>query len=269
MTLSSSHEYRRDVPNKYVTVGGVATFVHHRGPTTLPGTPPRLAQGATVVCLHGAEATGAGFGDLLDALAARHSPVSLDLPGHGRSGNLDSLGDVGAMATHVGGTLAALGVGPAVVVGDELGAAVALQLAASQPDTVTALVLTGTETSLDATAERLRPVAAGKARREFPYRGLEGEVAKKAFMDWVKTDPRVSVGDADAWVAWSSASAAPLATVRCPTLVVSTGRVDTAAAEALAGRLPQGRHTVLSDAADPARLTAPAALAALIEEVVA
>ena len=85
---------------KYFTVDGVATFVHHRGPTTLPGTPPASSGGATVLCLHDAAGNGHVFTGLLDALSGEASPIAFDLPGHGRSGGLDSLGRIEAMAAH-------------------------------------------------------------------------------------------------------------------------------------------------------------------------
>ena len=49
------------MPGKYVTVDAVATFVHHRGPTTLPGHPPDTSRGRVVLCLHDAGGNGGGF----------------------------------------------------------------------------------------------------------------------------------------------------------------------------------------------------------------
>ena len=76
------------MPHKYASVEGVATFVHHAGPTTLPEVVPDLSRGEVVLCLHASGGNGAVFADLLQALAADHSPLAIDFPGHGRSGVL-------------------------------------------------------------------------------------------------------------------------------------------------------------------------------------
>ena len=88
------------MPDKYFDVDGVATLAHHRGETTLPGAPPRLANGSTVLLFHDAGGNGNCFRELMDCLEANHSPVSFDQPGHGRSGELDSLTSIEAMAVH-------------------------------------------------------------------------------------------------------------------------------------------------------------------------
>ena len=88
------------VAAKYFTVGSVATIVHHRGPTTLPGRPPAARDGATILCLHDVAGNGNVFAGVLDALADEHRPIAFDLPAHGRSGGLDSLGAIDAMAAH-------------------------------------------------------------------------------------------------------------------------------------------------------------------------
>src|SRR5262245_37662702 len=111
------------MPHKYATVEGVATYVHHVGPTTLPEVVPDLARGETVLCLHGSGGNGNVFAGLLAALAAEHSPLAIDLPGHGRSGGLDSLGSVERMAAFVGAFLDKWGVGRSVLLGHSLGGA--------------------------------------------------------------------------------------------------------------------------------------------------
>src|SRR5213078_376030 len=51
---------------KYFSVGGVPTMIHHRGPTTLPGHPPDLSRGPAVLCVHGAGGNGNEFAGVLD-----------------------------------------------------------------------------------------------------------------------------------------------------------------------------------------------------------
>ena len=47
------------MPEKYAYVDGVATFVQHVGPTTLPGRPPDLSRGETISSV-GAVVSGTG-----------------------------------------------------------------------------------------------------------------------------------------------------------------------------------------------------------------
>ena len=98
------------MPKKYVTVDGVATLVHHRGPTTLPGTPPSTDAGTTVICCHDAGTDGNQFADLMDELVPEHSPMAYDQPGHGRSAGLDSLGSIDAMVDQPAASLPSGGI---------------------------------------------------------------------------------------------------------------------------------------------------------------
>jgi pimeloyl-ACP methyl ester carboxylesterase len=272
------------VPVKYVPVGGhadrsehaesIATFVHHRGSTTLPGQPPDTSKGRTLLCLHDAGGNGNDFAALLDALAgAGHSPIAFDLPGHGRSGGLDSLGDVAAMAAHARALGDRLGVRRPVLVGDGMGAAVALEAAATAPTWPAALVLCGAVGARgqvpDEAIEQVRRVASGKARREFDASGYGPNTAQdiyqRAFMEWLKTDPRALLGDRVALQAWSVEGRLDRVTV--PVLVVTGAHDDEQAAgraAALADALSHGRRAALDGAAGHGVQERPVALAELI-----
>ncbi len=247
------------MPCKYVDVDAsgvaVATFVHHRGPTTLPGTPPDTSKGRTVLCLHDAGGNGNVFAGLLDALSTDHSPIAFDLPGHGRSGGLDALGSIGAMAAHARGLADRLGLRAPVLVGDGMGAAIALEAAATDPAWPAAVVLVGgaagTPDGLDAIVEQLRQVTAGRARREFDRSGYAPDTARevyeRAFAEWIKTDPRATLGDRTAQQAFAVTAAA----VTCPVLVVvgeHEEQTSRAAAEALAAALPNATVITLAGA---------------------
>jgi pimeloyl-ACP methyl ester carboxylesterase len=260
---------------KYVCVDGEAVLVHYRGPTTLPEAPPDLSRGATVLCLHDAGGNGNVFAGVLDALAdAGHSPVTYDQPGHGRSGGLDSLGAVAAMAAHARTVADGLGVEHPVLVGEGMGAAVALELAMTQPDWPRALVLCGdvaAQYDEGVSIEQLSAIAAGRARREFDSTGYSPdtprEVYQAAFGEWVKTDPRTTVGDRRAMDAWAPGDR--LAAVVAPvTIVVGEHTEDAARAAAadLAGRLPNASVVDLPGAGRRAVIEQPAALAALVAE---
>src|SRR5262249_46529024 len=149
-------------------VESVAVHVHHVGRTSLPEAPPDLSRGETIVCLHGSGGNGAVFAGVLQELAAAPSPLAIDLPGHGRSRGLDSLGSLERMAAFVGAFLDEWGIARAVLLGHSLGGAVALRLALDRPAAVRALVLCASAPRFAAPAlETIERVVAGKERRPF------------------------------------------------------------------------------------------------------
>ena len=264
------------MPQKYVSVESVATLVHHRGPTTLPGRPPDTSAGPVVLCFHDAGGNGNEFAAVLDALADGHTPVAYDQPGHGRSGSLDSLASVPAMAKHARATSDAVGLRSPVLVGEGLGAAVALEAAIADPSWPAALVLCGGATAQfdisDEVLTQIRRIAGGKARREFDQTGYAPdtprEVYGKAFAEWVKTDPRVTVGDREAQKAWDGRGR--LGAVTCPVVVVVGQHEDAiakAAASELASLVADGRVIQLPGAGRRGVLEQPAALATIISAV--
>ena len=81
------------------------------------------------------------FHEQLDYFAARHHVASVDLRGHGQSDTPDKGFDIATYAEDVTWVIRQLGMERPVVVGHSMGGAIALQLAASHPDTTRALVL--------------------------------------------------------------------------------------------------------------------------------
>lgn len=263
------------MPAKYQTIQDVATLVHHRGPTTLPGAPPDTSAGPVVLCLHDAGMGGTSFAGVLDELAGGHSPVAFDLPGHGRSAGLDSLDSVAAMAAHAAGLLEGYGLSGVAVLGEGLGVAVGLELAATRPDLVAGLVLTGGAAAswdLDGEIENLAAITSGRARREFDRTGYapdtDRSVYQLAFGVWVKTDPRATLGARRAQAAWSLGDRA--GSVTAPTRVVVGEHEEepsAAAARALADSLPNASVVTLAGAGRRGVLEQPAALARIVADL--
>jgi len=263
------------VPAKYFTVGSVATLVHHRGPTTLPGHPPGPADGPTVLCLHDVAGNGNMFADVLDALAEGHRPIAFDFPAHGRSGGLDGLGAIDAMAAHAKALGDVLGLTSPVLLGDGMGAAVALEVAGTWPEWPAAVVLCGgasaTPAPDPATITQVREVTAGRARRQFDTTGYAPDTARpvyeRAFAEWMKTDPRATVGDLEALAAWDAPSRLGAVTVPV-TVIVGEHEPDDAkaAAEALAAAVVDGRVVELAGAGRRGVVEQPAALAELVAQ---
>ena len=242
------------MPYKYVSVGGTATYVHHAGPTTLPGKPPDLSRGRSVLCLHGSSLNQAVFDPLFERLAAQHSPVAFDMPGHGRSGGLDSLPSIEAMAKHVRELAGLLGARRPVLLNHSLGGAVALQYAAEFPDALSGLILCGTGygMAVGAAIEETRQIADGTARRAFQREAYgpdaTPEIMQRGFMEELKTDPRTRLGNLIALDAWRGVD---LARIDVPVLVVC-GSADfpvvREAALRLERELPKARRVEIAGA---------------------
>lgn len=259
---------------KYFTVGTVAAYVHHRGPTTLPGHAPAPTDGSTVLFVHDVAMNGNAFRRVLDALDGMgHRPIAFDLPAHGRSGGLDALGSIAEMAAFTRELADRLGLERPVLVGDGLGAAVALEAAATWPDWPAALVLCGGASAAPAPSdddiEQVRLVTAGRARRQFDTTGYAPDTPRETFQlvfgEWMKTDPRATLGDLRALAAWPGAER--VAKVTAPVTVV-VGEHEPAdargAAEALAGSVAAGTTTTLPGAGRRGVFEQPDALAAAI-----
>lgn len=264
------------MPNKYVQVGArgtqIATFVHHTGRTTLPERPPDLAQGEVVLCLHGEGGNGHVFEGLLGAIAGEHSPLAFDQPGHGRSGGLDSLGSIEAMADFTWDFAAQLGLRPAVLLGHSMGALVALQCALAAPDRVRALVLCAPGASLaysDADLEQTVRVSEGKQRRPFDAGlyapGASPDLMRAGFFEDMKTDPRARLGDLRACRDWRGLDR--IASLRVTSLLLE-GEFERPAArsgtDAIAARLTGARRERIAGSGPLLPIEAPAALAAAV-----
>lgn len=257
------------MPHKYFQIDGTATFVHHTGPSTPPDARPVCDLGETVLCLHGAGECLAYFDAVIEALHPSHRLIAFDQPGHGRSGQLDSLGAIDRMADFTMALCDKLGLEGLVLFGHDMGAAVALRCALEQPGLVRALVLcaAGDRFDLQETAiEQARRVSEGKERRPFDpgafSKKTPPDVMKRAFMLGMRTDPRATYGDLLACRDWADASR--LAEISQPALVIH-GEDDHAwlrlRAGALEEALPSARLDVVASAGHQILLEAPDALA--------
>ncbi|HEB88474.1 MAG TPA: alpha/beta fold hydrolase, partial [Deltaproteobacteria bacterium] len=158
------------MPEKYVHRGPLPLLVRHTGITTLPEEPPPRGDGPPIVCLHDAGLQSSVFNDLLSTLGRRAWALAFDLPGHGRSGSLDSLPSIEAMAEMAGWISDWCRAERPILVGHGMGALVALEWARTPERNVAGLVLCGVGASLgipDEAIETMRRVTRGKAPRPF------------------------------------------------------------------------------------------------------
>ncbi len=112
--------------------------------------------GRPLLLLHGFTGRGSTWGAHATAFARAFRVISVDLPGHGRSGTATpERMTVERTADDLAGILARLGAVPADVIGYSLGARVALRLAVAHPNVVHRLVLESPSAGLATAAERI------------------------------------------------------------------------------------------------------------------
>ncbi len=266
------------MPEKYVRRDGVPILVRHTGRTTLPQEPPSLDSGMAVVCLHDAGLQSSVFTDLLGAIALSEESgiggaIAFDLPGHGRSGSLDSLPSISEMTEMAEWVAGWCQLTRPILVGHGMGALLALEWAGARPDSVRGLVLCGAGLALgieDETIETMRRVTRGKARRPFdPSRVCQDggqEMMRRAYMEGIGTDPRATLVDLEASRTWSD-SFDRASEIGCPALIISGSAENEgcrARAEALADGLGSASFAQIEGAAHFLPLEQPEALAAEI-----
>ena len=100
----------------------------------------RKGNGPPVLLLHGITSSLYTWKDVLPALAAHHDVIAVDLPGFGDSA-VPSQASGDLIVRSVVGLMDRLGIERASIVGNSLGGAIAIAIAARRPDRVDRLVL--------------------------------------------------------------------------------------------------------------------------------
>ena len=218
------------MPTKYTEVKGHAIYYHYRGATTLPDVIPNFSQGRKIVFLHGEGGNSAPWHHQLDALAAKHSPVAFDFPGHGRSDGVEGLRSIGEYADFLAAFMDGVKFQSAVIAGWSMGGAVAMEFALRYPARVEALILVATAAKFAIPEERVQQLGAvmmGRAPQAFVTDGFSPKTIKENFnvvremwMEQTKTDPRVRYTDTRACQEVDLSGA--ISAIKKPTLILSS-----------------------------------------------
>jgi pimeloyl-ACP methyl ester carboxylesterase len=106
--------------------------------------------GAPLVMLHGGMLTiDLNFATLIPTLAQTHTVIGVEMQGHGRTANIDRPITYPNLASDVVALLDHLGIDRAAVLGHSMGGGVALELAVSHPQRVSAIVPISASVSRD------------------------------------------------------------------------------------------------------------------------
>ncbi len=122
------------------------------------GQGPRAA-----LMIHCSLAEAGIWGGMAQDLSGALSMTAFDLPGHGRSGDWDSRGEMSAVCTDIAADFASASA-PMDVIGHSFGGVVALKLAIERPDLVRSIVII--EPVFFAVALRAYPQACDEHRQE-------------------------------------------------------------------------------------------------------
>jgi 2-succinyl-6-hydroxy-2,4-cyclohexadiene-1-carboxylate synthase len=238
--------------------------------------------GPRVVLLHGFAQNHRCLGPLADAVAADHTVVLPDAPGHG-----GSLTHRDADVTHAAELLTTTG-GSAVYVGYSMGGRICLRAAVDRPDRVRALVLIGATAGIEDADERAARRAADHAWAErleaigvdaFVQEWLSAEMFA-GLPDWARFDAQRRTNAVEGLAASlrsaGTGSMAPLwdrlGELRMPVLCI-TGSLDErygALARRLVDRIGAGaRHVEIEGAGHAAHLERPAEVSRAVVEFLA
>lgn len=234
--------------------------------------------GPALILLHGVGAKGDLWADAIKTLQDRFTIYAFDLRGHGASTSNGSM-TIDDMARDLDATIEALDIGPYHLVGSSLGASVAVKLAATRPEAVKSLVVSGVGLAPDAVLTDeiygIREAVHYLADEDFAYQVAEALLIPDAPQESIDglRDGILAQTKQHYLAALEAMEAADLTAfaskVSAPTLVLQGAMdelVPLARARALANALPEGSIDTLDDAGQIAYLDNPAAFGAALSD---
>lgn len=237
-------------------------------------------EGEPILFIHGVGMRAEAWAPQVEAFAATHRVIVLDMPGHGGSSPPPEGADLAFYAAKALRLLDDLGIAAANVVGHSMGGLAAMELAISHPHRVMRLAVLNSvyERSAEARAAveaRAAAIAPGMsfegtlsrwfAGEETPWRGL--------VRDWLAATDTASYAAAyRVFAASDRRFSGRLSDILCPALFATAGgdpNSTPAMAEAMAQAAPRGRASVIAGARHMMPLTHAAQTNALIAALLA
>lgn len=191
-------------------------------------------RGDPVLCIHGLGSSTEDWEPQIAALAARHTVITYDVRGHGRTGKPRGRYSVKQFAADAAALIEHLEPGPVHVMGISMGGMIGFQLAADFPQLVKSLIIvnSGPEMILRTWKQRIAIYQRFVIVRLMGMRKM-GEVLAAALLPnpeqapqrvtfverWARNDPGAYLRALRALIGWSVSDR--LSDLRCPTLIVA------------------------------------------------
>jgi esterase len=243
-------------------------------------------EGPPVVLLHGLFGMARNLGGLQRAIAGRHRVLAMELRNHGDSPHAAGMA-IADLAGDVAETMAAMGTGPAAVIGHSLGGKTAMMLALTRPELVSRLLVADiapvpNPPSFDGYIAAMRqvPLHPGLTRREAEAAlvpGVKEAGLRGFFLQNLRLDPpgwRIGLDEIEAGMAeildWRDPE--PLHPFAGPALFLAGARSDYVKPEhrpVIRRLFPAARHVVLRDAGHWLHADNPAGFLAVVEAFLA
>lgn len=219
-----SHAERRAIQRGYVPAGRAQIHFRRAGRPEAP----------LLVLLHQTPSTSEMYEPLMAALADRYDVIAPDTPGFGNSDATDGLFSIAAAASALAAAVRWIRPGAGFWFGHHTGAALALQVAATHPDRVQKLALSGPCLLDDALRERLPKAAAHLpiAQDGGHLKAIWDRIAAKDDEASLELRQRETLAGAASGIRYAQAyqavvdvdTAAQLKSLACPTLVFAGTR---------------------------------------------
>ena len=237
-------------------------------------------QGAPVVLIHGVGMQSAAWGPQIDALAATHRVIALDMPGHGGSDPLPADAQLPDFVAWLDAVVTALDLGAVSLAGHSMGAMISGGYAVCHPDRVARVALLNgvfrrSPEARQAVLSRAGDIRGGRFDLQTPLDRWFGETeveqaARAQVAGWLSS---VDIdGYATAYAAFAagdSTYADRFSSISCPLLAL-TGDGDLNStpdmAHAMAEAAQNGRAVVLAGHRHMVNLTDPNAVTAALRD---
>lgn len=232
---------------------------------------PARKKGKLLLFVHGASGNHRIWSNQLEFFSKEHTPVAIDLPGHGESEGTGA-DEIGGYRDFLKAFVDELSLGRFVLCGHSMGGAIALDFALNYPEMVEALILVGSGARFPLSEELLEaftkdPLAWSVAARAWTFsRKTPLSIIEALEAETLKTSAEVALNDMKACASFDITPS--LGEIKAPTLLLY-GKEDLLAGQAeVLLAIPNSQLGMIEDAAHVPNAEQPDKFNAAIERFI-